>query len=156
MDYFHVFVRQEGDADLRLLASDLAKEEIERRIGKPYRRGTAIVQGGTIIPVASLRAIRICRTDATFEQAYSSEHAVQSKQLEELNRNGGVYFASVGPGHDDMAESFEDVTEKFLRGKEPGNARTPSLLVSLVNHPIVSTVLGGIVLAGLVYYLGWK
>jgi hypothetical protein len=123
---------------------------------KPYRRGTSIVHGGTIVPIKSLRELRICRTGAPFEQAYSSEHAAQAKRMDELNREGGVIFLSPGPGYDDMADSFENVTDRFLRGKEPGDAGRPTLLASVTSHPIVSTVLGGVVLAGLVFYLGWK
>jgi hypothetical protein len=156
MDHFHVFIRQEADATLRVLARDLTEEEIKSQVVKPYGRGTSIVHGGTIVPVASLRELRICKTGAPFEQAYSSEHADQSKRVDELNREGGVIFISPGPGYDDMADAFENVTDQFLRGKEPGDAGRPSLLVSISNHPIVSTVLGGVVLAGLVFYLGWK
>lgn len=156
MDYFHVFVRQEGEAALRVVALDLTEDEIKRHIVKPYRRGASIVQGGKITPVASLRELRICMTSTVFEQAYSSEHAAQSKKIDELNRGGGVFFLSPGPGHDDMADSFENVTNLFLRGKGPGHAGRPHPLVAITNHPIVSTVVGGIVLAGLVFYLGWK
>lgn len=95
-------------------------------------------------------------TSTAFEQAYSSEHAVQFRKMDELNRGGDVFFISPGPGHDDMADSFENVTDRFLRGKEPGNASRPPLLVSITNHPIVSTVVGGVALAGLAFYLGWK
>ena len=156
MDYFHVFVCQEGEAALRVVAHDLSKDEIKRHIVKPYRRGTSIVQGGKIIPVSSLRELRICMTRTAFEEAYSYEHAVQSRKIDELNRGGNVFILSPGPGHDDMADSFENVTDRFLRDKEPGNAGRPPLLVSITNHPIVSTVVGGVVLAGLVFYLGWK
>lgn len=156
MDHFHVFIRQEADATLRVLARDLAEEEIKRQVVKPYRRGTSIVHGGTIVPVASLRELRICKTSVPFEQAYSSEHADQSKRMDELNRDGGVIFISAGPGYDDMADAFENVTDRFLRGKEPGDAGAPSLLGAISNHPIVSTVVGGVVLAGLVFFLGWK
>ena len=156
MHYFHVFVRQEGDANLRVLARDLEEQEITRQIVKPYRRGTSIVHGGKIIPIASLRELRICKTDAIFEQAYSAAHAAHSKEMDELNQGGGVFFVSAGPGYDDMAESFENVTDRFLRGKEPADAGRPSLFVSISNHPIVSTVVGGVVLAGLVFFLGWK
>ncbi len=156
MDYFHVFVRQEGETTLRVVALDLTEDEIKRQIVKPYCRGTSIVQGGKITPLASLRELRICMTSIAFEQAYSSEHAAQSRKMEELNRCGGVFYLSPGPGHDDMAYSFENVTNRFLRGKEPGNVGRPPLLVTIANHPIVSIVVGGIVLAGLVFYLGWK
>lgn len=156
MSWFHVFVRQEGDAALRLLASDLAEEDVRRQIVKPYRRGTSLVHGGTIIPVASLRGMTICKTELTFQEAYSAAHAEHSKQMEEINRGGGVYFISAGPGHDDMAEVFPIVTDHFLRGKEPGDAARPSVLLAITNHPVVSTVVGGVVLAGAVYFLGWK
>lgn len=156
MHYFHVFVCQEGEAALRVVALDLTEDEIKRHIVNPYRRGTSIVQNGKIISVASLRELRICMTSTAFEQAYSSEHAVQSRKIDELNRGGDVFFISPGPGYDDMADSFENVTDTFLRVKEPGNASHPPLLVSFINHPIVSTVVGGVVLSGLAFYLGWK
>ena len=156
MDYFHVFVRKEGETALRVVALDLAEDEIKRHIVKPYCRGTSIVQGGKITPVASLGELRICMTSTAFEQAYSSEHAAQSKKIDELNRGGGVFFLSPGPGHDDMADSFENVTSRFLGVKEPGQAGRPHPLIAITNHPIISTVVGGIVLAGLAFYLGWK
>lgn len=156
MNHFHVFVRQEGGTTLRVFVRDLAEEEVKHRIVRPYRRGTSIVHGGKIIPIESLRELRICMTNDTFEQAYSSEHAAHCRAMEELNRDSGVLVLSVGPGHDDMADSFEDVTDQFLRGKEPGDAGRPSLFAAITNHPVVSAVLGGVVLAGLTFYLGWN
>lgn len=122
MDYFHVFVRQEAETTLRVVALDLTEDEMKRQIVKPYCRGTSIVQGGKIISLPAIRELRICVTRTAFKQAYSSEHAAQSREMKELNRCGGVFFLSPGPGHDDMADSFEDVTNRFLHGKEPGNA----------------------------------
>ncbi len=156
MNYFHVFVCQEGQAALRVVAHDLTADELKRHIVKPYRRGTSIVRGGKITPIASLRELRICVTSSAFEQAYSFEHAAHSREMDELNRNSGVFFLSPGPGHDDMANSFENVTDQFLHGKEPGDASRPHFLVSITNHPIVSTVVGGVVLAALVFYLGFR
>ncbi len=95
-------------------------------------------------------------TSTAFEQAYSSEHAAHSRKIDELNLGSDVILLSPGPGHNDMADSFENVTDRFLRGKEPGNAARPPFLVSITNHPIVSTVVGGGLLAGLLFYLGWK
>lgn len=156
MNYFHVFVCQEGETALRVVAHDLTADELKRHIVKPYRRGKSIVRGGKIIPVASLRELRICVTSTAFEQAYSFEHAAHSREMDELNRNSGVFFISPGPGHVDMANLFENVTDQFLHGKEPGDANRPPLLVSITNHPIVSTVVSGVVLAALVLYLGLK
>jgi len=156
MNHFHVFVRQEGETALRLVALDLTEDEIKRHIVKPYRRGTSIVQGGTITPVASLRELRICVTSTAFEQAYSSEHAAHSRKMDELNRDSNVFILSMGPGHDDMANTFENVSDRFLCGKEPGNASRPPRFVSITSHPIISTVVGGVVLAGVVVCLGWK
>lgn len=156
MAYFHVFVREEGETSLRLLATDLPEDEIKRSIVQPYRRGRALVLGGTITPVAAIRELRICMTPLAFEQAYSAEHSAWSREMESFNREGDVVVLSAGPGYEDMADSFDNVTDRFLRGKGPGDAGARSLFAAFSNHPIVSTVVGGVLLAGAVFYLGWK
>lgn len=145
MDHFHVFVRQDANTMLRVFAVDLTEDEVKHRIVGPYRRGKSLVQSGTIIPVASLRELRICRNRIAFESAYMAEHAAHSEAIEALNQGDGMYFLRAGPSHDDMAESFENVTNQFLQGKEPGDGGWLSALASIANHTLVSTVLGDIV-----------
>lgn len=156
MDHFHVFARQEGEAELRVLAADLTEAEVKRRIVRPYRRGTSIVHGGTIIPIASLRELRICKTSLPFDESHEAECVADAEEIALLNRSGDLTFVSPGPLRDNMAECFDNVTEQFLRGREPGDKGQASLFSSITNHPIISTVVGGLLLAAAVFYLGIK
>lgn len=155
---FHVFIQQGGDAALRCFLMDLTVDAVRERVVKPYNRGGHLVRGGEIVPVDSLRRIEICSTESSFDTSYEAAHAEHMRRIEALNTGDGVFFLSPGPGHDDMAQEWINVTEQFLKGRAPGS--TTAVMHKLSSNPIVSatvaTVVGGIILAVVVYYLNLK
>jgi hypothetical protein len=149
-----VFLRREGEERPRLWARDLTADDVRRRLVAPYRKGGALVQGGEIIPVNELRAVRIARTDVPFQQAYAAAHVEDSRRTAELNRESGIYFISPGPGHDDMVNEWPDVTAEFLKGKPPWTGAKSGWWVAITNNRFLSSLVVGLILAAVYMYFG--
>lgn len=158
MSYFHVFIQQESDSALRCFLTDLKAQDVARRIAKPYSSGGSLVNGGQIVPVLSLRRVEICATDADFETSYSETHAQHARRIDALNSGGGAFFLSPGPGHDDMADEWTNVTNRFLKGRGPGGdgGFVQKVLVNPTVSAVIETVLGGLILAVLVWHFNLK
>jgi hypothetical protein len=160
ISYFHVFIQQDSDDKLRCFLKDLVPDAVRTRVVKPYKKGRSLVNGGQIVPVGSLRQLQVFRTDCDFEASYKKAHAEHRKQMEDLNREGGLYFLSAGPGHDDMSDEWPNVTEEFLRGCAPGIDVEPSFVQKLSHDPTVSAtvaaVVGGLILAVVLIYFNLK
>lgn len=158
MPQFHVFIQQDGDAALRCFLTDLTADAVRDRVVKPYNRGRHLVRGGEIVPIGSLRRIEICSTEASFDTSYGATHAEHVRRIDALNTGDGVFFLSPGPGYDDMAQEWVNVTEQFLKGRAPGSAT--GVMHKLSFNPTVSatvaTAVGGIILAVVMYYLNLK
>lgn len=157
MARYHVFLRREGEGSPHLWLRDLSADEVRRRLVKPYLKGGTLVDGGVIIPVNTLRQVRIARTDTSFDEAYSASFDEHSRRMEELNRGGeGVYFLSAGPGHDDMVDEWPDATEEFLNGKPPGTGAKPGWLQAITNNRFLSSLVVGLILAAVYWYFGLR
>jgi hypothetical protein len=152
MDYHHVYLRRLGEDALRLFLRDQSDLQVRDRLVAPYLKAGTLVDEGTIVPVSTLAEVRIVRTDHPFDQAYSVTHQKRVSEIDQLNREGGVYFITPGPGHDDMAAEWDNVTSEFLKGRAPGSGAKPSGLIALTNNRLVGGLVVGVVLA-LIYWL---
>ena len=159
MPYYHVLVAAEPEPSrLRGLLSDLAEAELLAKFVAPYRRGGDLVCGNEILPLGSLRRVHIAHTK---QNEATERRQMNEKSLAEiaaLNREpGGLVFLSPGRGYDpeDILEVSEDVTEKFIDGP-PGHASRTGPVGLLLNNQWTVAVGTGLIVAGLVWWLGWR
>lgn len=81
-----------------------------------------------------------------------------SGELHEQHHNrdsDSVFFISLGRGYapEDIEEAGSNVTERFINAP-PGQERS-GLAAKVVNNPWVVAIVGGVVVAGIVAWLGW-
>jgi hypothetical protein len=150
--YFHVFVR-EGDAARRLFLKDLTADAVVRRIVKPYRSGGSLVAGGEIVPVASLRELRIIESGDPFDRAFAVACQQFLRRQEELNAGGGLVFISPGAQDEDMANEWPNVTDRFLNGHEPGADNRPGLIEKVSANPLLSALIAAVGAALVLMYV---
>jgi hypothetical protein len=78
-------------------------------------------------------------------------------EVQDFNRTSpSVVLISPGHGYDreDIAEAGEDVTAVFISGP-PGYGGRWRVISAVMNHPWVSTIGTGLVVAALAYWFGW-
>lgn len=66
-------------------------------------------------------------------------------------------FLGSGRGHnlEDISEAGEDVTSTFISGP-PGHGNKWTVVAAALNHPWVSAVGTGLIVAALIWWLGWN
>lgn len=179
MSYFHVLADSGGGEDEIL--SDLTKDDLIRRFVAPYERGEAVFVDGKVIQTSNLCSVAIIETQRNAEVERDAINAKSCKEIDEFNRDSSVFLISVGRGYapGDIREAGVDTTALFLNGP-PGYARnrpsTPTATKAAIKSPMADspsigaavdtspawwkrlalTVAAGIIVAGVVYYLGWN
>ena len=79
-------------------------------------------------------------------------------EIDEFNRSSrSLVLIDIGRGYapEDITEAGEDVTSSFITGP-PGHGDKLAVLAAIRNNPTISAIVGGLILAGLVFFLGWK
>lgn len=102
MEYYHVRIYQKSDRLNWEAKSDLMREELERRVVEPYRKGRPITIRGKTIEVDDIDRISVYRTDQSW----------QAMCLEADDSGGTVDSV--------FAEAAEDVTDEWITGA-PGS-----------------------------------
>jgi len=155
VSYFHVLVKFSGDNEaIECIFKDLSQEQLKRQFLKPYRKGNRLLSGARVIDVMSIAWTQIIHTERLSEIELKIIQERSLQEIQDFNRNSSVVLISAGRGYadEDIAEAGEDVTAMFIK-HPPGAA--PSVVVSILNHQWVVAVIGGIIVAGVVAWLGW-
>lgn len=156
MPYHHVLIAVEPEPEKLIVAlTDLSRDELQTRFVRPYKKGTNLVCGNSIFPVAGIRRVHIVRTeqDDKAERAAISQRSID--EIQELNRDPrGPLFLSLGRGYDpeDILENGEDVTTSFINGP-PGHAAG---LLRFINNQWFMLVATGLIVAFVVWWFGWQ
>lgn len=156
MAYFHVFLRfDQADVDYEQIFSDLSESQLKDRFLKPYRKANDILAKGRIVKAAQINSLLIVRTKDTNDVTRERINSASLNRISEMNREpGGMIIFSPGSGYDpeDILEEGEDVTADYIDGP-PGSGKV-MVWASLANHPWVVTIVGGLILAGLLALFG--
>lgn len=159
MPFYQVLVAIEPEPDkLRRILTDLSEPQLSAQFVQPYRKGIDLICGNELVSLASLRKVHIVRTERTDTQERSALNDKSLKEIEAINREpGGVVFLSLGRGYEpeDILEVGTDVTAEFISGP-PGNAQGLQRVLRLLSNQWVVTVGAGLIVAGIVWWLGWS
>lgn len=159
MSFYQVLISTEPEPDnLRCSFRDLSEPQLRTQFVDPYRNGRDLICGNEIIPVGSLRRIHVVRTARNDAQERNALNARSLDEIEAINREpGGLVILSLGRGYDpeDILEVGADVTAEFISGP-PGGVHDQSLLSHLLSNPWVVAVGTGVIVAGIVWWLGWS
>lgn len=159
MPFYQILVAIEPEPDkLRCLLRDLSEPQLLAQFVKPYRSGRDLICGNQIVPVTALRKIHIIRTAREDEREREALNEKSLKEIEAINRKpGGLLFLSPGRGYEpeDIFEVGADVTAEFISGP-PGVTYGQNRLSHLLSNPWVVAVGTGLIVAGIVWWLGWS
>lgn len=156
MAFFHVLLTFQGAPnEARCVFMDLSERELTKQFVQPYRRGTTMLAGTEVIDTMDIHSTTIIKTERTNELERKDIQEASQRHLDEVNRQGGLVFMGPPHGYDpeDIVEAGLDVTKTYITAP-PGHGKT-SLLSAVINHPWISTIASGLVVAGIAKALGW-
>lgn len=156
MAFFHVLLTFQGAPnEARCVLMDLSERELKKQFMKPYRRGTTMLAGTEIIDTMDIHSATIIKTERTNEQERKDIQEASQRHLDETNRQSSLVFMGPPHGYDleDIVEAGFDVTKTYIT-TPPGHGKT-SLLSAVINHPWISAIATGLVVAGVAKVLGW-
>ena len=119
MEYYHIRITRESNRSHDEIRLDVSRDILESQFLIPYRKGRAIVTGGTNIPTEDVERIRITRTDVPSE-------VIRPRVESERASSGMVTFI---PDDWHIADSGEDVTDQFITAP-PGTEVDESIAAS--------------------------
>lgn len=140
------------------MLSDLTDEDLHRKFVKPYQRGKNLLCGNEVVEVSHIRKVRIIKTERKSEAELKEIQDKSWKEVQEFNRQSdSVVFISPGCGYlpEEIVEAGKDVTGIYISGP-PGQGGFWSVASEVVNHPWISTIGTGLIVAALVWWFGWN
>jgi len=159
MPYYHVLLSfQDEPTTVRCMFADLSEKALRTRFVVPYRRGKNFLSGSEVVEVSRIKTIKIVRTADTSDKELKSIQAKSKKEIDELNRNAeSVVFLGLGRGYnlEDITEAGEDVTTTFIVGP-PGHGDKWTVVATVLNHPWISAIGTGLIVAVMVWWFGWS
>jgi len=159
MPYYHVLLRfADAPEKDRCVFSDLSEKELRQRFVKPYQRGKSFLSGSEVIEASRIRQTAIILTSDPSSIELPKIQAKSRREIEEFNRTShNLMLMDPGRGNEpeDITEAGEDVTFTFITGP-PGHGDKLAIAREVMDNPVVSLIVGGLILAGLVFWLGWN
>ena len=159
MDHYHVLLTfQDAPEKVRCVFSDLSESELKDQFLKPYRRGRSFLSGNEVIDAVRIKSVSIIRTDRDSTDELKAIQERSWKEIEQFNRDSSsVVLVSAGRGHnaEDIVEAGADVTSTLISGP-PGSADQWTVVSKVINHPWISAIGTGVVVAGIAWWFGWK
>lgn len=158
MVYYHVLLSfQESPNKVRCIFSDLTEKELRTRFLVPYRSGKSFLSGNEVIEASRIKKVTVLKTNRASAVELKEIQDKSWKEVQEFNRSSdSVVLVSPGRGYDaeDIIEAGEDVTTLFISGP-PGHGGGWTVVSAVMNHPWVSAIGTGLVVAALAYWFGW-
>lgn len=158
MPYFHVLVTlQNFSESKRSVLADLSETHLQKRFLAQYRKGKTFLSGNEVIDAKQITTVTIIRTERTSAEELKTIQDNSYAAVQEFNRSqDSAVLISAGRGFDpeDIIEAGEDVTATYI-SLPPGEGRW-SFIAAVISHPWVSTIVTGLIVAGLAAYFGWN
>ncbi len=79
------------------------------------------------------------------------------KVIEVLDKKyNKIIFDPNGETRKKIIESLKSIDKKLTTKSQPSKGKWFNLIKIITNHPLVTTIISGIIIAGIVYFLGWN
>lgn len=159
--FHHVLATLGPDKTIRMLFTDLTKDELVKRFITPYEQGRPFFSGNELISPHELRSIHIIRTQRPDK---TERDDINRKDLEKINRlnatGSGLVVISAGAGHEpqDIAEVGEDITHNLIQGPPGYRANRWQATIGALKSVwgIATAVISTVLAAGIVWWLNWR
>lgn len=153
MPYYHVIASDDSTGSkYRGLFSDLCLTDLKAKFVRPYLLGQHVLAGNDQVDVYRITKLLIIKTDAPSSVVRSRLQEESFKRIERLNAQGAGFIISVGSGYhpEDIKDGGVDVTGEFINGSVGSKKEIPWY------GKLFLTVAGGLLIAAIVWFVGWK
>lgn len=159
MQYFHVILSfKDAPNNERCVYENLSENDLKKLFLKPYQQGTNLLSDKEVLNIFEIKKVTIIKTDGKSEIELKEIQEKSWKEVEEFNRtSNSVVRISAGRGYDsaDIVEAGQDVTAQYIFGP-PGQGSTINIVAGIINHPWISAIGTGLIVAAIVGWLGWN
>lgn len=159
MTFYHVLITTSDQPDsFRCVLSDLSEENLMQQFLRPYQRGKSILCGDEIVESLQIKRLKVVKTVAQREKELEKLQEESFRKIQEFNRSSdSITIVSPGRGYnvEDIVEVGEDVTIQFVSAP-PGEGDRWKIVADLLNNGWVVGIGGGLIVAVLVWWLGWS
>jgi hypothetical protein len=157
--YYHVLITTTAAPDKwRVALSDLSEAHLKTRFVAPYGSGRDLVCGNEVVPVLDIHKRCIIATEHPEASERATINARDLAGVAELNSDSnGPVFITVGAGYDpgDLLAAGKNVTDEYLDGPPGSSLGVRSRVSTVLNHPWVVAIATGVIVAGILIWLGW-
>ncbi len=158
MSYYHVLITTDTFIDKpKCVLTDLSERALKKSFLKPYMQGRRILCGNEIYDSLAVRSVIIIETSRTIEIELNEANEKDLREISWRNREdpGFVFFSlGIGTKPEDISCIGMDVTNKFITAP-PGQAGFGGKILAFIYNPWVITVVGGLIVILLAWWLGW-
>lgn len=154
-EFFHVLVQFKDNKRKKLIFRDLSKKELQKYFVKPFKKRADLFHSGKILRFDEIYGVKIIQTEAN-SALHIKEYADRmNKSYDRMNSEPGTSVKLVyRPQYEsDIEYCGSEVTSRFIQ-KAPSNK--PSLFVQVLNQPWTIRIVGGIILALLLWFIAKK
>lgn len=148
MSKFHVVIKTKNTDSWRCCFKNLSEKELIDSFVKSYKKGKDIIIDGEIISTKEINHVVISKTDKTQKEELKIVQDTSYQKIQEENRDSCIQIISAGNGWQDyeIKDCGENVTSYYLTS---GAGE-----IGFMNSPWVITVVGGLVVGGILLLLG--
>ena len=153
MTYYHVIIKCNSNGSTSIeLFRDLTSVELKEKFVKPYLKGYSILSENDQIDVFSITNLMIIETDDKSDVVRNRIYEESLRRIDQMNSEGRFSVCGSGSGYqpEDIKEGGIDVTSQFITGPVGSKKGQPWYVALLL------TVLAGVLIAGIIWRLGWK
>ena len=136
----------------------LSEKELNKLFLKPYQQGKNFLSDNEVLIVLEIKKVTIIKTERKSEVELKEIQEKSWREVEEFNRTSDSFtLIRPGRGYDsaDIVEAGQDVTGKYILGP-PGQGSSLSIISGIINHPWISAIGTGLIVAALVGLFGWN
>ena len=150
-DYYHVVVVQADSKRKVVLFKDISKNEIKKKLIKPFGRGENLLIASTIYKVADIKKVQIIKTNDVADTLIKSHEDKFNKYRDQANNEPGssVHFGPYFSRDSDIVKCGIDVTSDFITNAP---SIKPSMLYEIIHNPWVVGI-GTVLLTTLILWL---
>lgn len=151
--YYHIIVCCESlSQGYHELFTDISEDEVRSLFVKPYLKGKHILCGNDQIDVFKIKKLMIIQTEENSDITRKRINEESLLRIDEMNSQSELTFIRAGDGYraEDIKEGGKDMTSQFIIGAV-GSKKTKPWYMNLI-----MTVIGGILVAGIIGLLGWR
>ena len=151
MSKFHVVIKTKSNDSWRCCFKNLSEKELIDSFVKSYKKGKDIIVDGEIISTKEINYVVISKTDKTEKEELKIVQETSYQKIQERNRDNrdsciSIISAVNGWRDYEIKDCGENVTSYYLTS---GAGE-----IGFINSPWVITVVGGLVVGGLLLLFG--